>query len=119
MFGKINEGKLELLEDSFFEHNGKIIANPRETELKAAGYLEVVDVPKPDYTDRQRINVGYTELNGKITPVYEIVEKEVREDEYPKDVEEGYHVERYEEIDSREIHIFYRIVPDVEVSNEE
>lgn len=76
MYGKFKDGALELFRGDLLVLADKVIANPREDDLKAVGYIEV------------------------------------HEEEYPTDVANGFHVERRENIEERDVFITYDVVPD-------
>lgn len=113
MYGKLNNnGALELFRGDLLVFGDKVIANPREDDLKGVGYMEVDEGEEPVVDNYKWVEKTYAVFNGKIVPLYEEHDKEVHEQEYPTNVADGFHVERRENIEERDVFITYDVVPD-------
>jgi hypothetical protein len=83
MFGRLNNGKLQLAPKHFRMDNGGLILNFNNSEerMKEFGFKEVIDIRPAFDKNTQFLNmVEYKETEESITLVYEVLEKPVEEE---------------------------------------
>lgn len=83
MFGRLNNGKLQIAPKHFRMDNGGLILNFSNSEerMKEFGFKEVIDIRPAFDKNTQFLNmVEYKETEESITLVYEVLDKPVEEE---------------------------------------
>jgi hypothetical protein len=83
VFGRLNNGKLQIAPKHFRMDNGGLILNFNNSEerMKEFGFKEVIDIRPAFDKSTQLLNmVEYKETEESITLVYEVLEKPVEEE---------------------------------------
>lgn len=74
MLYKLENGMLKPFEGTFFEHEGKIYANPTSEQLKKAGYKRIIAEDMTECDSNHYCTAAYEETDTEIIQKWKIYE---------------------------------------------
>lgn len=74
-FKFVNEHNVKPYNNGFIVFDGKIYTNPKEEQLKMAGYKPIVEGPRPSFDVKtQSLSVTYVENEDFISEIYTVID---------------------------------------------